>query len=95
MLEIRSVRKLYDDRVVVNDVSFEVKPGEIFALLRPERRRQASTLIHRMITDIIDAGRRPDPHEQHSRLAGSRLPRGSRTCRCRARVHRRCRCTRP
>ena len=26
MLEVRSVRKLYDDRAVVNDVTFDVKP---------------------------------------------------------------------
>ena len=51
MLEIRSVRKLYDDRVVVNDVSFEVKPGEIFALLGPNG--AGKTTLIRMITDII------------------------------------------
>ena len=51
MLEIRSVRKLYDDRVVVNDVTFEVKPGEIFALLGPNG--AGKTTLIRMITDII------------------------------------------
>ncbi|MBI5170781.1 MAG: ATP-binding cassette domain-containing protein [Candidatus Eisenbacteria bacterium] len=51
MLEIRSVRKTYDDRVVVNDVSFEVQPGEIFALLGPNG--AGKTTLIRMITDII------------------------------------------
>ncbi len=51
MLEIRSVRKTYDDRVVVNDVTFEVQPGEIFALLGPNG--AGKTTLIRMITDII------------------------------------------
>ena len=51
MLEIRSVRKVYDDRAVVNDVSFDVKPGEIFALLGPNG--AGKTTLIRMITDII------------------------------------------
>ncbi|MFN8589440.1 MAG: ATP-binding cassette domain-containing protein [Candidatus Eisenbacteria bacterium] len=54
MLEIRSVRKIYDDRVVVNDVSFEVQSGEIFALLGPNG--AGKTTLIRMITDIT----RPD-----------------------------------
>jgi ABC-2 type transport system ATP-binding protein len=51
MLEVRSVRKVYDDRTVVNDVSFEVKEGEIFALLGPNG--AGKTTLIRMITDII------------------------------------------
>ncbi len=54
MLEIRSVRKIYDDRVVVNDVTFEVQAGEIFALLGPNG--AGKTTLIRMITDIT----RPD-----------------------------------
>ncbi len=50
MLEIRNVRKTYDERVVVNDVSFEVKPGENFALLGPNG--AGKTTLIRMITDI-------------------------------------------
>ncbi len=54
MLEVRSVRKVYDGRAVVNDVSFEVHPGEIFALLGPNG--AGKTTLIRMITDIL----RPD-----------------------------------
>jgi ABC-2 type transport system ATP-binding protein len=51
MLEVRSVRKVYDERTVVNDVAFEVKQGEIFALLGPNG--AGKTTLIRMITDII------------------------------------------
>jgi len=56
MLEVRNVRKLYDDRVVVNDVTFDVSGGEIFALLGPNG--AGKTTLIRMITDIVrpDAG---------------------------------------
>jgi ABC-2 type transport system ATP-binding protein len=56
MLEVRSVRKVYDDRAVVNDVTFDVQPGEIFALLGPNG--AGKTTLIRMITDILkpDAG---------------------------------------
>ena len=57
MLEVRKVRKVYDDRAVVNDVSFEVQPGEIFALLGPNG--AGKTTLIRMITDIT----RPDAGE--------------------------------
>ena len=57
MLEVQSVRKSYDDRVVVNDVTFEVAAGEIFALLGPNG--AGKTTLIRMITDIVrpDSGR--------------------------------------
>jgi ABC-2 type transport system ATP-binding protein len=51
MLEVRKVRKVYDDRAVVNDVSFDVPPGEIFALLGPNG--AGKTTLIRMITDIL------------------------------------------
>jgi len=51
MLEVRNVRKVYDDRPVVNDVSFDVQQGEIFALLGPNG--AGKTTLIRMITDII------------------------------------------
>ena len=56
MLEVRNVRKVYDDRAVVNDVSFDVQDGEIFALLGPNG--AGKTTLIRMITDILkpDAG---------------------------------------
>ena len=45
MLEVRDIVKTFDDRAVVNHVSFEVRPGEIFALLGPNapaRRRSSA-----------------------------------------------------
>jgi ABC-2 type transport system ATP-binding protein len=54
MLEVRDVTKSYDGRAVVNQVSFEVQPGEIFALLGPNG--AGKTTLIRMITDIL----RPD-----------------------------------
>ncbi len=54
MLEVRNVTKIYDDRKVVNDVTFDVKPGEIFALLG--QNGAGKTTLIRMITDIT----RPD-----------------------------------
>src|SRR5439155_24502829 len=54
MLQVRNVSKIYDDRTVVNDVSFDVAAGEIFALLGPNG--AGKTTLIRMITDIV----RPD-----------------------------------
>jgi ABC-2 type transport system ATP-binding protein len=56
MLEVKAVTKTYDGRAVVNNVSFEVQPGEIFALLGPNG--AGKTTLIRMITDILkpDAG---------------------------------------
>ena len=57
MLEVRNCTKRYDGRAVVNQVSFEVQPGEIFALLGPNG--AGKTTLFRMITDIL----RPDEGE--------------------------------
>jgi ABC-2 type transport system ATP-binding protein len=56
LLEVRDVLKQYDGRAVVNRVSFQVRPGEIFALLGPNG--AGKTTLIRMITDILkpDAG---------------------------------------
>jgi ABC-2 type transport system ATP-binding protein len=54
MLQVREVRKSYDEREVVRGVSFEVQAGEIFALLGPNG--AGKTTLIRMITDIT----RPD-----------------------------------
>ena len=54
MLQVPEVRKVYDGRTVVNDVSFDVAAGEIFALLGPNG--AGKTTLIRMITDIV----RPD-----------------------------------
>ena len=51
MLQVQDVTKIYDDRAVVNRVSFAVEPGEIFALLGPNG--AGKTTLIRMITDIL------------------------------------------
>jgi ABC-2 type transport system ATP-binding protein len=57
MLEVRDIVKTFDGRPVVNHVSFEVRPGEIFALLGPNG--AGKTTLIRMITDIL----KPDSGE--------------------------------
>ena len=54
MLQVREVVKSYGGRPVVNQVSFDVQPGELFALLGPNG--AGKTTLLRMITDIT----RPD-----------------------------------
>jgi ABC-2 type transport system ATP-binding protein len=65
MLEVRNIVKTFDGRAVVNRVSFEVRPGEIFALLGPNG--AGKTTLIRMITDIL----KPDSGEVL--LDGSRV----------------------
>jgi ABC-2 type transport system ATP-binding protein len=74
MLQVFDVTKTYDDRAVVNRVSFEVAPGEIFALLGPNG--AGKTTLIRMITNILrpDSGsithdRKPIGDEVKSRVA--------------------------
>lgn len=57
MLKVENIRKEYATVVAVDDVSFEVKPGEIFGLLGPNGAGKTTTI--RMILDIIkpDKGR--------------------------------------
>jgi len=71
MLEVRDVVKTYDGRAVVNRVSFEVRPGEIFALLGPNG--AGKTTLIRMITDIL----KPDSGTitLHGRPVGGALKR--------------------
>ncbi|RCK76511.1 MAG: ABC transporter, ATP-binding protein [Ignavibacteriae bacterium] len=51
MLKVENIRKEYATVVAVDDVSFEVKPGEIFGLLGPNGAGKTTTI--RMILDII------------------------------------------
>lgn len=53
-LEIHEITKAYDERTVVNDVSFDVEGGQIFGLLGPNGSGKTTTI--RMALDII----RPD-----------------------------------
>ena len=56
VLSVRSVRKVFKDRVAVDDLSFDVQPGEIFGFLGPNGAGKTTSL--RMILGITrpDAG---------------------------------------
>jgi ABC-2 type transport system ATP-binding protein len=55
-VEVNHITKTYGNRAVVNDLSFTVKPGEIFGLIGPNGAGKTTTI--RMMMDIIkpDAG---------------------------------------
>lgn len=53
MLKVEHVTKYYDDFLAVDDLSFEVKPGEIFGLLGVNGAGKTTTF--RMIMGLIDA----------------------------------------
>jgi len=57
ILQVHHLTKRYGDLVAVDDLSFEVEPGEVFGLLGPNGAGKTTTI--RMILDIIppDAGR--------------------------------------
>ena len=56
-IEVERIVKKYGDFTAVNDVSFDVKEGEIFGLLGPNGAGK-STLIRMMTTLILDPGSR-------------------------------------
>ena len=54
MVDVRNLVKSYNHNTVVNDVSFTVKPGEIFGVLGPNGAGKTTTL------EIIEGIRKPD-----------------------------------
>ena len=52
MLKVSHIKKYYDDFLAVDDLSFEVKPGEIFGLLGVNGAGKTTTI--RMITGILE-----------------------------------------
>lgn len=54
LLEVKNVVKKYGRKKVVNDISFEVKAGEIFGILGPNGAGKTTTL------EMIETLRRPD-----------------------------------
>ena len=54
LLEVRNLRKVYDDIVAVADVSFAVEQGEVFGLLGPNGAGKSTTMM--MICGLL----RPD-----------------------------------
>ena len=57
VVEANHILKAYGNRAVVNDLSFDISPGEIFGLIGPNGAGKTTTI--RMIMDII----RPDSGE--------------------------------
>ena len=56
-IEVRSLRKVYDDLVAVDDVSFTVQAGEIFGILGPNGAGKTTTL------EMVEGLREPDGGE--------------------------------
>ncbi len=54
VVSVKNFRKVYGDFVAVDDISFEVEPGEIFGLLGPNGAGKTSTL------ECLEGIRRPD-----------------------------------
>ena len=54
VVSVKNFRKVYGDFTAVNDISFEVEPGEIFGLLGPNGAGKTSTL------ECLEGIRRPD-----------------------------------
>lgn len=56
ILELKNVKKFYDDKPAVNGVSFEVKQGEIFGILGPNGAGKTTTLEMIETMRTIDEG---------------------------------------
>lgn len=54
VVEVSGLTKRYGDRTAVDDLSFEVRPGEVFALLGPNGAGKTTTV------EILEGFRRPD-----------------------------------
>lgn len=56
ILTVKNLKKVYDGRPVVNDISFEVKKGEIFGILGPNGAGKTTTLEMIETMRPIDSG---------------------------------------
>lgn len=57
ILKVDNLRKVYGDKTVVNDISFEVKKGEIFGILGPNGAGKTTTLEMIEAMRPIDGGK--------------------------------------
>jgi ABC-type ATPase involved in cell division len=72
VIEVRQLHKAYGDTVAVDDISFDVQPGEIFGILGPNGAGKTTTV------ECIEGLRNPDrgtvsvlglnPHQQRAEL---------------------------
>ena len=70
VIEVTNLVKRYGDRVAVDDVSFGVEEGEIFAILGPNGAGKTTTV--ESISGLRAAGRRHDPGPRASTLGRDR-----------------------
>jgi ABC-2 type transport system ATP-binding protein len=56
ILKVKKLRKVYDDKPAVDDISFEVKQGEIFGILGPNGAGKTTTLEMIETMRTIDGG---------------------------------------
>lgn len=55
-LELRSIRKCYDDFVAVDDLSFQIAPGQIYGLLGPNGAGKTSSIRMMIGITLPDSG---------------------------------------
>ncbi|HZY73370.1 MAG TPA: ATP-binding cassette domain-containing protein [Edaphobacter sp.] len=56
IVELQKVRKVYDTKVAVNDISFHIEPGTMFGLLGPNGSGKTSTIRMMIGITVPDAG---------------------------------------
>src|ERR1700744_6144400 len=56
LLKVKKLKKIYDDKPVVDGISFEVKKGEIFGILGPNGAGKTTTLEMIETLREIDSG---------------------------------------
>jgi lipooligosaccharide transport system ATP-binding protein len=78
MLSVDTLTKRYDDRIVVDGISFTVEPGECFGILGPNGAGKTTTLRCCLGLSVPDGG--------HITLCGLDVPGQARTARYRAGV---------
>ena len=52
-IQVCGIKKIYDDRAVVNDISFEVNPGEVVGLLGPNGAGKTTTFY--IVVGLVNA----------------------------------------
>ena len=83
MIRVQNLVKIFGSFTAVNDVSFDVAEGEIFAFLGPNGAGKTTTI--KMLTTLLKAdqrhhgARRPRPASQAERGRGSGSASSSRT----------------
>ena len=60
MIQVNALTKLYGEFVAVNELSFEVQPGEVMGLVGPNGAGKTTTL--RCLSGIIPPTRGSDSH---------------------------------